>query len=100
MGSEPKPSSRVHAARADYRVVRAPNADFGVPSFFAGRRAAHGGTGRGLRVHYNLVQEHQALGMTPGEAAGIPLGDGFRWKAILKEAGKLAHRNVTEENHS
>lgn len=52
----------------------------------------------GFRVHYNLVREHQALGMTPGEAAGIPLGNGFRWKTILKEAGKLAHRNVTEEN--
>lgn len=54
----------------------------------------------GFRVHYNLVRQHQALGMTPGEAAGIPLGEGFRWNAILKEAGKLAHRNVTEENQA
>ena len=47
----------------------------------------------GLRVHYNLVREHQALGMTPGEAAGIPIGDGFRWKRIIEEATKS--RGVT-----
>ena len=41
------------------------------------------GIAEGFRVHYNLVREHQALGMTPGEAAGIPLGPQFRWKAIL-----------------
>jgi transposase-like protein len=40
----------------------------------------------GLRVHYNLVRDHQALGMTPGEAAGIPVGDGFRWKRIIEIA--------------
>ncbi len=45
----------------------------------------------GLRVHYNLVREHQALGMTPGEAAGIPVGDGFRWKRIIEEASKRAN---------
>lgn len=49
----------------------------------------------GLRVHYNLVREHQALGMTPGEAAGIPVGDGFRWKRIIEEASKP--RSVTAE---
>ena len=43
----------------------------------------------GLRVHYNLVREHQALGMTPGEAAGIPIGDGFRWKRIIEESTKM-----------
>jgi putative transposase len=42
----------------------------------------------GLRVHYNLVRDHQALGMTPGEAAGIPVGAGFRWKRIIEEASK------------
>lgn len=42
----------------------------------------------GLRVHYNLVREHQALGMTPGEAAGIPTGNGFRWKQIIEEASR------------
>lgn len=49
----------------------------------------------GLRVHYNLVREHQALGMTPGEAAGIPVGDGFRWKRIIEEASRS--RGVTTE---
>jgi transposase-like protein len=43
----------------------------------------------GLRVHYNLVREHQALGMTPGEAAGIPTGNGFKWLAILTAASSL-----------
>jgi len=42
----------------------------------------------GFRVHYNLVRDHQALGMTPGEAAGIPVGDGFRWKKIIEHASK------------
>ena len=42
----------------------------------------------GFRVHYSLVREHQALGMTPGEAAGIPVGDGFRWKRIIEEAAR------------
>ena len=51
----------------------------------------------GFRVHYNLVREHQALGMTPGEAVGIPVGDGFRWLTILKEAAKATPRNVTPE---
>lgn len=40
----------------------------------------------GFRAHYNLVKTHQALGMTPGEAAGIPTGDGFRWKQVLASA--------------
>ena len=42
----------------------------------------------GLRVHYNLVREHQALGMTPGEAAGIPVSGSFRWRRIIEEAAK------------
>ncbi len=49
----------------------------------------------GLRVHYNLVRDHQVLGMTPGEAAGIPLGDNFRWKRILELASRS--RNVTKK---
>ncbi len=52
----------------------------------------------GLRVHYNLVREHQALGMPPGEAAGIPLGDGFRWKKIIEEASKP--RGVTPRSQA
>jgi putative transposase len=56
-------------------------------------RAFDGETGasvlaEGFRVHYNLVRDHQALGMTPGEAAGIPMGGGFRWLTVLKEATK------------
>jgi putative transposase len=49
----------------------------------------------GLRVHYNLVRDHQALGMTPGEAAGIPVGEGFRWKRIIEEASRS--RVVTDK---
>lgn len=54
-------------------------------------RAFDGQTGtailaEGLRVHYNLVRDHQALGMTPGEAAGIPIGDGFKWRRIIEAA--------------
>jgi transposase-like protein len=49
----------------------------------------------GLRVHYNLVREHQALGMTPGEAAGIPVGEGFQWKRTIEEVGRS--RWVTTE---
>jgi transposase-like protein len=55
----------------------------------------------GFRAHYNLVKDHQTLGMTPGEAAGIPTGDGFRWMTVLREATKTGKtRNVTpvEEN--
>jgi len=40
----------------------------------------------GLRVHYNMVQPHQALGTTPAIAAGIPDPGGFRWKEVLKQA--------------
>ena len=42
------------------------------------------GIAEGFHVHYNLVREHQALCMTPGETVGIPLGPQFRWKAILE----------------
>jgi len=40
----------------------------------------------GFRVHYNLVRNHQALGMTPGEVAGLSKIDGFKWLEILKKA--------------
>lgn len=50
---------------------------------FDGKRGASD-LSEGFRVHYNLVKDHQALGTTPGEAAGIPLGDGFRWKRIIQ----------------
>lgn len=47
----------------------------------------------GHRVHYNLVREHEALDMTPGEAAGIPLPESMRWKAIIEKASRA--RTVT-----
>jgi transposase-like protein len=40
----------------------------------------------GFRVHYNLIRDHQTLGVTPGEVAGLPKIDGFRWLEILKKA--------------
>ena len=41
----------------------------------------------GFRVHYNLVKPHMAFdGQTQGDAAGVSLTDGFRWKAILDAA--------------
>jgi putative transposase len=40
----------------------------------------------GFRAHYNLVRPHMALGTTPGDAAGLPKIDGFRWSEILKLA--------------
>ncbi|MGA7861721.1 MAG: DDE-type integrase/transposase/recombinase [Thermoplasmata archaeon] len=52
----------------------------------------------GFRVHYNLVKTHQKLGTTPGEAAGIPVGDGFRWRKILQEATKRSNELGTESN--
>jgi transposase-like protein len=44
----------------------------------------------GFRVHYNLVREHQALGTTPGSAAGIAPVGGFRWYELLKMANAAA----------
>ena len=40
----------------------------------------------GFRVHYNMVKNHQGLGVTPGESAGIGGVDGFRWLNILQKA--------------
>lgn len=40
----------------------------------------------GFRAHYNLVHVHQALGKTPGEAAGFPTLPGFRWHELFKRA--------------
>lgn len=54
------------------------------------------GIAEGFRVHYNLVRTHQGIGMTPGEAAGIPVGDGFRWKGIIRRAS--ASRSATESD--
>ncbi|MFA5101603.1 MAG: IS6 family transposase [Candidatus Thermoplasmatota archaeon] len=40
----------------------------------------------GFRVHYNLIRNHQTLGVTPGEMAGLPKIEGFRWLEILKKS--------------
>lgn len=40
----------------------------------------------GFRVHYNLIRDHQSLGITPGEAVGLPKIEGFRWLNVLKKA--------------
>lgn len=40
----------------------------------------------GWRVHYDMVRDHQTLGMTPAEAAGIPKLEGFRWLNLIKAA--------------
>lgn len=41
----------------------------------------------GFRVHYNLVKPHIGIGGgTPGDAAGVNLSDGFRWREILDAA--------------
>ena len=42
----------------------------------------------GFRVHYNLIRDHQTLGVTPGEIAGLPKINGFRWLTVLKKASK------------
>ena len=47
----------------------------------------------GVRVHHNLVRTHQALGTTPGEAAGITIGDGFRWRKVIDLASQAASEN-------
>jgi len=52
----------------------------------------------GFRVHYNLVKPHMGIGgATPGDAAGVALPDGFRWKAILDAA---ITREVTASGES
>lgn len=53
--------------------------------------------GEGSRVHYNLVRDHQALGTTPGEAAGLEALEGFRWLALLERAVKAEAEGVSTE---
>jgi putative transposase len=43
----------------------------------------------GYRVHYNLIRDHQTLGITPGEMAGLSRIDGFRWLEVLKKATQI-----------
>jgi hypothetical protein len=33
----------------------------------------------GFRVHYNLIRDHQTLGVTHREVVGLLRIDGFRW---------------------
>lgn len=40
----------------------------------------------GFRVHYNLIRNHQTLGVTPGEMVGLQKIDGFRWLELLRNA--------------
>lgn len=40
----------------------------------------------GFRVHYNIIRDHQSIGMTPAESAGIQKIEGFRWYELLKKA--------------
>lgn len=47
----------------------------------------------GFRVHYNLIRDHQSLGVTPGEVAGLPKIEGFRWLEVLKKATKKTSSN-------
>jgi putative transposase len=55
----------------------------------------------GFRVHYNLVRDHQTLGRTPGEAAGLPAIPGFRWLKVLEAASRdLEQAPQGGENHS
>jgi putative transposase len=54
----------------------------------------------GFRVHYNLVRTHQALGRTPGEAAGIPVFEGFRWERIIRSATPVRKDGTARAEHS
>lgn len=38
----------------------------------------------GWRVHYDMIRDHQSLGKTPAEAAGLPELEGFKWYELLK----------------
>jgi putative transposase len=79
---------RFHGTEKErFKVMRAFDNDLGTSAL-----------SEGLRAHYNLVRTHQALGMTPGEAAGIPLGDGFRWKRLIKLATEAVPRNGTDDS--
>jgi transposase-like protein len=57
------------------------------------------GTGalmEGFRAHYNLVRTHQALGTTPGVAAGFAPIQGFRWAELLKCAAQVPKAGYPE----
>ncbi len=65
---------RLHGSEKDRtKVMRGFDQDHGVAALMDG-----------YRVHYDMVRTHQALGTTPGEAAGLPSLNGFRWLELLK----------------
>ena len=56
-------------------------------------RGLHGRKGpklliEGLRVHYNTVRPHSALGTTPAVASGIPDLGGFRWQGLVEHSSR------------
>lgn len=52
----------------------------------------------GFRAHYNMVRDHQTLGTTPAEAAGIAPLDRFRWLDLLQRA--TARKASPEMKHA
>lgn len=48
----------------------------------------------GFRTHYNMVRDHQTLGTTPGDAAGLPVLSGFRWMEVLRQATKAKEAGI------
>ncbi len=64
-------------------------------------RGLHGQKGpkvlmEGLRVHYNMVRPHSALGTTPAVAAGLADPGGFRWKEILEQSEATVPKGMAE----
>jgi hypothetical protein len=51
----------------------------------------------GQRVYYNHIRTHQALGMTPGEAAGLGLDLGKnKWESLIKKASRNQNLDSTK----
>lgn len=46
----------------------------------------------GLRVHYNHARRHKALGMTPGEAAGINVEGRDKWRTMIQNGAYMLAR--------
>ncbi len=56
----------------------------------------------GFRAHYNLVRDHEAIGMTPGDAAGIAPLTGFGWLDLVQKAAaspETLQPGAKEANH-
>ena len=50
----------------------------------------------GWQVHYNMVRDHLALGVTPAVAAGIAPIQGFRWREIIDQSVRRGVTNAEE----